>query len=108
MIVVRHSVVVDEPLERAGHLWADFVRHRMADRNFMPDEWLEVDNACGVIGSGDVSFEAVSAMRTRVMLSVELDLRPSDPGTGEEVEATFRRAVAHLERFHDYADAHIG
>ena len=107
MIVVRHSVVVDEPVERAGYLWADFVRHRIADHGFVPDEWLEVDNACGVMGSGDVAFEAVSVARTRVSLSVELDLRPSDAGTGEEVEATFRRAVAHLDRFHDFVDARI-
>ncbi len=108
MIVVRHSVVIDEPVERAGYLWADFVRQRIADHNFVPDEWLEVDNACGVMGAGDVSFEAVGTARSKVTLSLELDLRPSDPETGQEVEATFRRAVAHLERFHDYADAHFG
>lgn len=105
MIVVRHSVVVDEPVERAGFLWADFVAHRIADRNFVPDEWIEVDNACGVMGAGDVVFEAVSVGRTRVTLSVKLDLQPSDPETGPEVEGTYRRAVAHLDRFHDYADA---
>jgi hypothetical protein len=105
MIVVRHSVVIDEPVARAGFLWADFVQHRMADRNFVPDEWLEVDNACGVMGAGDVHFEAVSVGRTRVTLSVQLDLQPSHPDTGHEVEAMYRRAVAHLDRFHDFADA---
>jgi hypothetical protein len=108
MIVVRHSVVIDEPVERAGFLWADFVAHRIADRNFVPDEWIEVDNACGVMGAGDVTFEAVSVARTRVTLSVTLDLQPSDPETGREVEDTYRRAVAHLDRFHDYADARVG
>ena len=108
MIVVRHSVVIDEPVERAGFLWADFVAHRIADRGFVPDEWIGVDNACGVMGAGDVAFEAVSVGRTKVTLSVKLDLQPSDPGTGPEVEATYRRAVAHLDRFHDYADARVG
>jgi hypothetical protein len=107
MIVVRHSVVIDEPVEQAGHLWTDFVRQRVADHNFAPDEWLEVDNACGIMGAGDVSFEAVSVGRTKVTLSVKLDLQPSDPQTGPEVEATYRRAVAHLDRFHDYADARM-
>ena len=105
MIVVRHSVVVDEPVERAGFLWADFVAHRIADRNFTPDQWIQVDNACGVMGEGDVTFEAVSVGRTKVTLSLKLDLQPSDPETGPEVEATYHRAVAHLDRFHDYADA---
>ena len=52
MIFVRHSVVVDEPVRRAGFLWADFVAHRVSDRTFTPDEWIQVDNACGVMGSG--------------------------------------------------------
>jgi hypothetical protein len=107
MIVVRHSVVIDEPVEEAGHLWSDFVRQRIADRDFVADEWLEVDNACGIMGAGDVSFEAASVGRTRVTLSMKLDLQPSDPHTGPEVEATYHRAVAHLDRFHDYADARI-
>jgi len=105
MIIVRHSVVIDEPVARAGFLWADFVQHWISDRGFVPDEWLEVDNACGVMGAGDVAFEAVSAGRTRVTLSVQLDLEPSDPETGPEVEGTYHRAVAHLDRFHDFADA---
>jgi hypothetical protein len=105
MIVVRHSVVVDEPVERAGFLWADFVAHRVADPDFVPDEWIEVDDACGVMGAGDVAFEAVSVGRTKVTLSVELDLQPSDPQTGPEVEGAYHRAVAHLDHFHDYADA---
>jgi hypothetical protein len=112
MIVVRRSVVIDEPVERAGCLWAEFVRQRISDRSSKPDEWLEVDNACGVMGAGDVAFEAVSAARTRVTLSVELDFAPSEsepePEMEAEVEATFRRAVAHLERFHDFVDARIG
>ncbi len=107
MIVVRHSVVIDEPVARAGFLWADFVQHRMADRDFVPDEWLVVDDVGGVMGAGDISFEAVSVARTRVTLSVQLDLQPSDPDTGREVEAAFRRAVAHLDRFHDFADARV-
>jgi hypothetical protein len=109
MIVVRHSMVIDEPVERAGFLWADFVAHRIADRGFVPDEWIEVDdNACGVMGIGDVAFEALSVARTKVTLSVKLDRQPSDPETGREVEDTYRRAVAHLDRFHDYADARVG
>jgi hypothetical protein len=109
MIVVRHSVVIDEPVERAGFLWADFVAHRIADPDFVPDEWIEVDdNACGVMGTGDVAFEALSVARTKVTLSVRLDRQPSDPETGREVEATYRRAVNHLDRFHDYADARVG
>jgi len=47
----------------------------------------------------------VSVGRTRVTLSVQLDLQPSDPETGPEVEGTYHRAVAHLDRFHDFADA---
>jgi hypothetical protein len=105
MIIVRHSVVIDEPVKRAGFLWADFVQHRIADRGFVPDEWLVVDNACGVMGAGDVAFEAVSVGRTRVTLSVQLDLQPSHPDTAHEVEAMYHRAVAHLDRFHDFADA---
>lgn len=107
MIIVRHSEVIDEPVEKAGYLWADFVQHRVADHGFVPDEWLQVDNACGVMGTGDVSFEAVSVARTRVTLSVKLDLAPADAETGSEVEATFRRAVAHLDRFRDFVDARI-
>ena len=108
MIFVRHSVVIDEPVGQAGFLWADFVQHSISDRDFVPDEWLEVDDACGVMGAGDVHFEAVSVSRTRVTLSVQLDLQPSDPETGPEVEGAFHRAVAHLDRFHDFADARAG
>ena len=104
MIVVRASTVVDVPVEAAGHHWADFVRRRLSDRNFVPDEWLVKDNACGVFGSGDVAFEPVSAARTRVTLSVQLDLSPSAEATGPEVEETYRRAVAHLDRFRDFAE----
>jgi hypothetical protein len=100
--------VIDDPVERVGFLWADFVQHRIADDDFVPDEWLEVDDACGGMGAGDVAFEAVSVGRTRVTLSVQLDLQPSDPDTGHEVEATYRRAVAHLDRFHDFDDARVG
>lgn len=107
MIVVRHAVVVDEPVRRAGSLWADFVAHRSADRDFTPDEWIQVDGASGVMGSGDVTFEAVSVARTRVTLSVKLDLQPSDPDTGHEVEALYHKAVAHLDRFHDFVDARV-
>jgi len=70
MIVVRAAPVVDVPIEQAGHHWADFVRQRLSDRNFVPDEWLIKDNACGVFGSGDVTFEPVSVARPRVTLSV--------------------------------------
>jgi len=108
MIFVRHSVVIDEPVARAGFLWADFVQHRISDRDFVPNEWLEVEDACCVMGAGDVHFEAVSVSRTRVTLSVQLDLQPSDPETGPEVEGTFHRAVAHLDRFHEFADARAG
>ncbi len=66
-----------------------------------------VGDGGGVIGAGDISFESVSVARTRVTLSVQLDLQPSDPGTGSEVEGTYHRAVAHLERFHDFADARV-
>jgi hypothetical protein len=104
MIVVRSSTVVDVPIEQAGHHWADFVRQRLSARNFVPDEWLVKDNACGVCGSGDVAFEPVSVARTRVTLSVQLDLAPSDPSAGAEVEETYRRAVAHLDRYRDYAE----
>ena len=45
--------------------------------------------------------------RTKVTLSVKLDLQPSDPETGPEVEAAYHRAVAHLDRFHDYVDARV-
>ena len=78
MIVVRHSVVVDEPVQRSGHLWADFVAHRIAESDFAPDEWLAPHPAGGVMGSGDVHFEAVSVGRTKVTLTVRLDLQPSD------------------------------
>jgi hypothetical protein len=105
VIIVRHSVVIDQPVARAGFLWADFVQHRIADRDFVPDEWLEVDNVRGVMGAGDVAFEAVSVGRTRVTLSVQLDLQPSEPETGPEVEGAYHRAVAHLDRFHDFAGA---
>jgi hypothetical protein len=108
MIVVRHSVIVDEPVRQAGFLWTGFVAHRISDRGFTPDEWIQVDNACGVMGEGDVAFEAVSAGRTKVTLSLKLDLQPSEPDTGREVEAAYHRAVAHLDRFHDYADARGG
>jgi len=105
VIVVRHSAVVDEPVARVGHLWADFVAHRMADRDFVPDEWLHVDDVGGVMSAGDVHFEALSVGRTRVTLTVRLDLQPSDARTVPEVEGAYHRAVAHLDRFHDYVDA---
>ena len=105
MIVVRHSVVIDEPVQRAGFLWSEFVAHRISDRGFVPDEWIQVDNACGVMGAGDVAFESVSAGRAKVTLSLRLDLQPSDPETGAEVESAYHRAVAHLDRFHDFVDA---
>ena len=108
MIVVRHSVVVDEPVARVGHLWADFVAHRVADRDFVPDEWIEVDDSRGVMVVGDVAFEAVSVGRTSVTLSLKLDLQPSDPETGREVENTYHSAVVHLDRFHDFTDARVG
>jgi len=31
VIVVRHSVVIDEPVQRAGYLWVDLVLHDFAD-----------------------------------------------------------------------------
>jgi hypothetical protein len=107
VIVVRHSAVVDEPVARAGHLWADFVAHRMADGGFVPDEWLQVGDGCGVMGAGEVHFEALSVGRTKVTLSVRLDLQPSDARTGPEVEGAYHRAVAHLDRFHDYVDGRV-
>lgn len=108
MIVVRHSVVVDEPVQRAGHLWADFVAQRITDSDFAPDEWLAADDdAGGVMGAGDVHFEAVSVARTKVTLTVRLDLQPSDPQTGPEVEGAYHRAVVHLDRFHGFVDARI-
>jgi hypothetical protein len=106
MIVVRSSTAVDVPLDQAGRHWADFVRQRLSDRNFVPDEWVVKDNACGVSGNGDVAFEPVSIARTRVTLSLTLDLSPSDPAAGPEVEETHRRAVAHLNRYRDYAETH--
>jgi hypothetical protein len=108
MIIVRHSLVVDQPVQRAGFLWSDFVAHRISDRDFTPDEWIRVDGARGAMGDGDVAFEPVSVARTRVTLSLTLDLQPSDTQTGPEVEAAYHRAVAHLERFHDYAGARVG
>jgi hypothetical protein len=107
MIVVRHSVVVDEPVARAGHLWAGFVAHRISQSDFVPDEWLQVDDACSVMGAGDVHFESLSVARTKVTLTLRLDLQPSDPKTGPEVEGAYHRAVAHLDRFHDYVDAKV-
>ena len=104
MIVVRASTVVDVPIEQAGQSWADFVRQRLSDRESVPDEWLATDNACGVLGSGDVTFEPVSAGRTRVTLSVEIDLSPSAAAAGPEVEETYRRASAHLNRYRDSAE----
>ena len=104
MIVVRSSTVVDVPMEQAGRHWADFAPRRLSDRNVVPDEWLVRDNACGVLGSGDVTFEPVSVARTRVTLSVQLDLLPSDAATGPEVEETYRWAVAHLDRYRDFAE----
>jgi hypothetical protein len=102
MIVVRHSVVVDEPVARVGHLWAEFVTRRVAERDFVPDEWLRVDDAGGVSAPGEVHFEAVSVARTKVTLTELLDLQPSDPRTGPEVEGAYHRAVADLDRFHDF------
>jgi hypothetical protein len=107
VIVVRHSVVVDEPVARVGHLWVDFVAHRIADADFAPDEWLQVDEAGGVRGAGEVHFEAVSVARTRVTLIERLDLQPSDPQTGPEVEGAYHRAVADLDRFHEFVVARV-
>lgn len=107
MIVVRHSVVVDEPVQRAGHLWADFVVHRMADADFEPDEWLDVDHTGPLRGTGEVHFESVSIARSKVTLTVRLDLQPSDPETGPEVEGAYHRAVAHLDQFHEFVEARI-
>jgi hypothetical protein len=39
-----------------------------------------------------------------VTLSVQRDLSPSDEATGPEVEETYRRAVAHLDRHRDFAE----
>lgn len=108
MIVVRHSLVVDDPVRQVGSLWSEFVAQRVADRDFVPDEWMRANGAGGVMGDGDVTFEAVSVARTRVTLSLRLELQPSDPETGREVEAAYHRAVAHLDRFHDYAAARVG
>ena len=105
MIVVRHSVTIDEPVHLAGSIWGEFVAQRISDRGFVPDAWIQVDNACGVMGDGDVAFEPVSVARTKVTLSLKLDLQPSDPETGPEVEAAYHRAVAHLDRFHDFVGA---
>lgn len=103
MIVVRHAVVIDGPVTQAGHLWADFTRARLAEPDLVRDEWLHEGGSSGRIGAGEVHFEAVSAARTRVTLTVRLELAPSDPRTGPEVEASYHRAVAHLERFHEFA-----
>ena len=54
-----------------------------------------------------MTFEAISVARTKVTLSVKLDLQPSDPDTGHEVEALYHKAVAHLDRFHDFVDARV-
>ncbi len=108
MIVVRHSVVVDEPVGRAGHLWTDFVRHEIARDDFTGDEWLEAVGEHGVMGAGDVHFESVSVARCKVTLTVRIDLPPSDPATGPEVEAAYRRAVDHLDRFHDFVVTVVG
>jgi hypothetical protein len=105
MIIVRHSMVVDQPVQRAGFLWSGFVAHRISDHDFTPDEWIRIDDDRGVMGDGDVTFEPVSVARTKVTLSLRLDLQPSDSETGPEVEAAYHRAVAHLDRFHDYAGA---
>jgi hypothetical protein len=104
MIVVHSSTAIDVPIDQAGRQWSDFVRQRLSDRNFVPDEWLVKDNACGVLGSGEVAFEPVDAARTRVTLSVELDLAPSDPAAGPEVEDIRRRVAAHLGRYRDFAE----
>jgi hypothetical protein len=106
VIVVRHAVVVDEPVERAGHLWTGFVRHEIGRDDFAADEWLEADGHHGVM-TGDVHFETVGVARCRVTLTVRMDLPPSDPRTGHEVEAAYRRAVDHLDRFHDFVAAEV-
>jgi hypothetical protein len=108
MIIVRHSAVVDQPVQRAGFLWSDFVAHRISDPGFAPDEWIRIDDDRGIMGDGDVTFEPVSVARTKVTLSLRLDLQPSDAETGPEVEAAYHRAVAHLDRFHDFAGARPG
>lgn len=105
MIVVRHAVAVDVPVELAGHLWADWVAYRIAAHDFVPDEWLARDGDRGVMGAGEVHFESTDTAGTRVTLTVRLDLQPSDPRTGPGVEAAYRRAVDHLDRFRDYVDA---
>lgn len=107
MIVVRHSVVVDQTVQLAGHLWADFVTHRMAGDEFEPDEWLDVDHTGPLRGIGEVHFESVSVARTKVTLTVRLDLKPSDPQTGPEVEGAYHRAVAHLDHFHEFVDTRV-
>jgi hypothetical protein len=108
VIVVRHAVVVDEPVQRVGHLWADFVAHRVADPGFVADEWLRKDGGGGVTrGPGEVHFESVSVARTEVTLTIRLELHPSDPRTGPEVEGAYHRAVAHLDLFHDFVRAGI-
>jgi hypothetical protein len=56
---------------------------------------------------GEVHFEAVSVARTRVTLIERLDLQPSDPQTGPEVEGAYHRAVADLDRFHEFVVARV-
>ncbi len=107
MIVVSHSVVVDDPVTQAGHLWVDFVQRRLAEPDFTPDEWLHDGEPGGDAGSGDVHFEAVGVARTKVTLTLRFDLPPSDPRTGPAVEAAYHRAVAHLDLFHAFADARV-
>ena len=107
MIVVRHSVAVEEPVTRVGYLWADFVRRRLAEQGFVPDEWLHAGDPGDAAGSGDVHFEADGAARTTVTLTLRLDLPPSDARTGPAVEAAYHRAVAHLNAFGEFAVAGV-
>jgi hypothetical protein len=60
------------------------------------------------MGGGDVHFESASVARTKVTLTVRIGLPPSDPMTGQEVEAAYRRAVLHLDRFHEFVEARPG
>jgi hypothetical protein len=107
MIIVRSSTVVDVPLELAGQHWADYARKRLHDHDSVPDEWLVKDKACGMSGSGDVAFEPVSAARTRVTLAVLVEVDPSHPGegSGAEVEETYHRVAALLDRYRDFAES---
>ena len=107
MIVVRHSVVVEVPVTQAGYLWADFVRRRLAEPEFVPDEWLHAGDPGDAAGTGDVHFEADGATRTTVTLTLRLDLPPSDARTGPAVEAAYHRAVAHLDAFREFAVAGV-